>query len=203
MKQLPIEVFSQWVTNGKDEGMEKNHALAVADMLAYATKDLNNYQCIDAGCGNGWVVRQLAQQPSCQTAIGVDGSAQMIEKAQRMHTSGTYVCADLMSWSPQEAVDLVHSMEVFYYMEDPKKLIAQIYQQWLKPKGRLIVGVDFYTENTTSHTWPEDCGISIMHLFSEKEWVSFFKSSGFKEVHSWRIGAQADWAGTLAITGVR
>ena len=203
MKQLPIDVFSTWATNGKDEGMEKNHSLAVSEMLAFATQNLEDYSCIDAGCGNGWVVRQLAQQHRCQHAIGVDGSAPMIEKAKRLHPMGTYFCGNLMEWQPQEPVDLVHSMEVFYYMEDPKALVEKVFQTWLKPNGRLIIGIDFYQENTVSHTWPEDCGISIMQLFSQKQWQSFFEQAGFREVSSWRVGETTDWAGTLVLTGIK
>jgi len=49
----PINVFSNWVRSGKDEGMEKNHSSSVENMLEFATKELNNYSFIDAGCGNG------------------------------------------------------------------------------------------------------------------------------------------------------
>ncbi|MGB0376943.1 MAG: class I SAM-dependent methyltransferase [Flavobacteriaceae bacterium] len=203
MKKLPVEVFSTWATNGRDEGMEKNHSLAVGEMLTFATAQLENYRCIDAGCGNGWVVRQLDQQESCQQAIGVDGSETMIQKAQRLHPTGTYYCSDLMEWQPQSPVDLVHSMEVFYYMPDPQALISHIYHHWLNEGGRLIIGLDFYQENPTSHSWPEDCGISIMQLFSEEQWKSFFQTAGFHKLQTWRVGAAGDWAGTLVVTGVK
>ena len=31
--KTPIEVFSEWVDIGKDEGMEKNHYLPVMEMI--------------------------------------------------------------------------------------------------------------------------------------------------------------------------
>ena len=43
----PINVFSNWVRSGKDEGMEKNHSSSVENMLEFATKELNNYSFID------------------------------------------------------------------------------------------------------------------------------------------------------------
>ena len=110
-------------------------------------------------------------------------------------------CADIMSWTPQKKVDLVHSMEVFYYLEDPKKLIDNIYINWLNQDGRLIIGLDFYKENKTSHDWSESCGIKNMKLLSEKEWLKFFKNSGFRSVKTWKCGAKKDWEGTLIITG--
>ena len=113
----PINVFSNWVRSGKDEGMEKNHSSSVENMLEFATKELNNYSFIDAGCGNGWVVRSISKDPACEFAVGVDGSANMIEKAKRLDTKSNYYCTDLMDWEPNHKVNLVHSMEVFYYFE--------------------------------------------------------------------------------------
>ena len=36
---------------------------------------------------------------------------------------------------PKEKVDIVHSMEVFYYFEKPEILISRIYEKWLKNGG--------------------------------------------------------------------
>ena len=108
-----------------------------------------------------------------------------------------------MTWRPQEKVNIVHSMEVIYYVEDPKKLINDIFDFWLKPNGRLIIGIDFYFENKFSHSWPESCGIKDMKLFSEKDWMNFFKSAGYNDIKSWRYGEKEDWKGTLIITGIK
>ena len=197
----PINIFSNWAKSGKDEGMEKTHSSSVENMMAFATKDLNNYSFIDAGCGNGWVVRNMSNDPSCKRAIGVDGSYDMIEKARRLDTKSDYFCTDLMDWEPYQKVDLVHSMEVFYYFEKPDLLIQHIYNTWIKSGGRLIMGIDFYKENIPSHSWLEDCRISIMKLFSEKDWVKFFQNAGFIDIKSWRHGEKEDWAGTLIIMG--
>ena len=199
----PINVFSNWVRSGKDEGMEKTHSSSVENMIELATKELNNYSFIDAGCGNGWVVRRFSKDPACEFAIGVDGSANMIEKAKRLDTKSNYYCTDLMDWKPDQKVNLVHSMEVFYYFESPGLLIQHIYNNWIKSGGRLIMGIDFYKENIPSHSWQEDCSISIMKMFSEKEWRMFFKNAGFIDIKSWRHGKKDEWEGTLIVTGIR
>ena len=136
--ESPIKVFSNWVISGKDEGMEKGHSPAVKNMLEYSTKKLTDYSFIDAGCGNGWVVRNIGSDPKCNKAIGVDGSSNMIEKAQKLDVKNEYHCSELMSWRPNKKVDIVHSMEVFYYFENPDKLIKHIYNDWLIKGGRLI-----------------------------------------------------------------
>ena len=188
--------------SGKDEGMEKHHNKSVMSMIDFACNGLPEYSFIDAGCGNGWVVRHISKDAKCNNAIGVDGSSNMINKAKRLDDKNKYFCEDLLKWIPQSKVDIVLSMEVFYYFENPGLLIEHINNNWIKSGGRLIMGVDYYQENISSHSWQKDCGISIMKLHSEKEWKVFFENAGLKDVKSWRNGQDEDWGGTLIVTGV-
>ena len=203
MKRNAIEVFGEWADLDKDFGMEKNHKDSVINMINYSTKNLNHFTFIDAGCGNGWVIRKVSENVECEEAIGVDGSKKMISKAKNILPRYEYHCADLMTWKPDKKVNIVHSMEVLYYVENPKKLINNIFNFWLKPNGRLIIGIDFYFENKISHSWPESCGIKDMKLFSEKDWINFFKSAGYNDIKSWRYGEKEDWKGTLIVTGIK
>ena len=60
------EIFSQWVLNGKDEGMEKNHSNAVNVMLdELAGSQASPFSIIDAGCGNGWTIREIINYSKC------------------------------------------------------------------------------------------------------------------------------------------
>ena len=200
----PIDVFTDWANDGRDENMAKGHANSVQAMLDFALKNqTDSFAFIDAGCGNGWVVRMMAQHSLCQSAIGVDGSQSMIEKARSIDSKNHYHCNDLIDWIPEEKVDLVHSIEVFYYVEDPIGLIKHARDNWLNPGGRLIMGVDYYTENTVSESWNIDCGISIMTRLSESEWVDGFNQAGFHDVQSWREVEKEGWAGTLVVTGIK
>ena len=110
---------------------------------------------------------------------------------------------DFINLILKNKIDLVHSMEVFYYFKNPKKLIKHIYSSWLKKNSRLIIGIDYYYENKISHSWPNECGISIMSLFSEKKWKNFFFEVGFKEIKTWKVGETKKWSGTLVITGIK
>lgn len=196
-------MFSEWAAIGRDERMAKGHEVAVKNMLDYALRGLDNYSFIDAGCGNGWVVRLVKANKGCVVAAGVDGAQMMIEKALSIDPTGAYYHADLGNWAPNRKVDVVHSMEVVYYLYDPKGFVANVHKNWLKENGRLIVGLDFYKENTVSHSWPEDCGVSIMQLLPEATWIGFFKDAGFSNVQSWRVDVKENWAGTLVITAVK
>ena len=203
MKRIPTTVFSEWAAIGRDERMAKGHEVAVKNMLDYALRGLDNYSFIDAGCGNGWVVRLVKANKGCVVAAGVDGAQMMIEKALSIDPTGAYYHADLGNWAPNRKVDVVHSMEVVYYLYDPKGFVANVHKNWLKENGRLIVGLDFYKENTVSLSWPEDCGVSIMQLLPEATWIGFFKDAGFSNVQSWRVDVKENWAGTLVITAVK
>ena len=200
-KRTPTVVFGEWAERGRDEGMAKGHQQAVDHMLEVALNNRKSFSFLDAGCGNGWVVRQVAKHPQCVSASGVDGAQQMIDKAKTYDSKNHYSYADLDTWKPNSAVDIVHSMEVVYYLKDPSAFLENVYNSWLSDGGVLIVGLDFYKENTVSHSWPEDCGVSIMHLFSEKHWIELFQKAGFKEVESTRFGIKENWSGTLILRG--
>jgi len=197
----PIDVFNSWVLNGKDEGMEKNHSIAVDSMIQMLIgKSNKQFSFIDAGCGNGWAIRKVNLYDLCSYSVGVDGSKNMINKAKKVDPIGNYICSDLMEWKPKEKVDYVHSMEVLYYFENPSKLLKHIYDFWLKKDGTLIVGIDFYKENIISHSWPESLN-TTMTLLSKKEWSKCFTQSGFSNVELSQINSSNDFEGTLVIKG--
>ena len=200
-RRTPTVVFGEWAERGRDEGMAKGHQQAVDHMLEIALNNRKSFSFLDAGCGNGWVVRQVAKHPQCVSASGVDGAKQMIDKAQTYDSKNHYTCANLDNWKPNSAVDIVHSMEVVYYLKDPSAFLENVYNSWVSEGGVLIVGLDFYKENTVSHSWPKDCGVSIMHLFSEKHWIELIRKAGFKKVKSTRFGVKENWSGTLILRG--
>jgi 2-polyprenyl-3-methyl-5-hydroxy-6-metoxy-1,4-benzoquinol methylase len=202
--RIATEVFSEWAEKGKDIGMEKGHASAVEDMINFAIQDRinleRNFSFLDLGCGNGWVVRRVETDPLCVRAVGIDGAKQMIEKATQGDSKSEYLHKNIDTYSSPDKFDLIHSMEVLYYLEDPALTIKKIADSWLNKEGRLIAGVDLYFENTESHSWEEKVGTKMMML-KEAEWIEIFSSAGLKDVKSWRSNQNQDWAGTLVLTG--
>ena len=188
MKKQPIEVFSDWVTSGKDDGMEKNHLESVTKMLDFSLKNFKNFSFIDAGCGTGWVVRMVSKMNLCVNACGIDGSRKMIEKAKRLDINNQYFCSNLLTWKPKFKKDLVHSMEVLYYFENPSIVLKNFFDNWLTERGRLIIGIDFYKENLSCHDWPDKTNVSIMKLLTITDWIRMFEDCGFKNIKSWRVG---------------
>ena len=195
------EVFGEWAVKGKDKGMEKSHALPVGAMLDFILPKKNKFTFLDLGCGNGWVVRKVAKNPLCSRAVGIDGAEKMISNAKSLSKDSTeYILADIDTFQSVEKYDIIHSMEVLYYLDNPKEVIKKISEDWLKDNGRLIIGIDHYYENLESHSWQEKVGTRML-LLKEEEWLDMFKEAGLKQIESWRANKTSEWEGTLVITG--
>ena len=202
--QKATDVFGEWAEKGKDIGMEKGHATAVDEMVNFALRERKkigkNFSFLDLGCGNGWVVRNVSNDSLCNRAVGIDGAKQMIANAELRGGGAEYIFANINSFSSPEKYDVIHSMEVLYYLEDPSNIVRKISESWLNDDGRLIVGLDHYYENKDSHSWEEDLGTPMLML-KAKEWVRIFEMAGLERVESWYANKRADWPGTLVITG--
>ena len=199
MTRKATDIFSEWASIGRDEGMQNNHWKAVKNMFQTLNKEQSKpFSFIDAGCGNGWAVREMLKNPLCLNAVGVDGAIEMIERAKKTDPNGNYIYKDLMEWEPKTLVDIVHSMEVIYYFNDPKKLILHMKDKWLKPNGKLIMGLDFYKENSDCHDWPKQLETQ-MTLLSINQWVGLLKNCGLKDVISYQTNTNDSFEGTLVL----
>ena len=124
----------------------------------------------------------------------------MIANAIKRGDGEEYILANIDEHEPTQKYDLIHSMEVLYYLENPVATLKKIANSWLNEGGRLIVGIDLYHENSDSHSWEDKVGTRML-MFKETEWVNFFRQAGFNDVTSWRANQSKDWAGTLVLTG--
>jgi trans-aconitate methyltransferase len=124
----------------------------------------------------------------------------MIANAKARGNKEDYILANIHDYEPQKKFDLIHSMEVLYYLEDPESILKKISNSWLAKEGRLIAGIDLYYENRDSHSWEEKVGTKMLML-QQAEWIEMFESAGFSNVESWRANQTEGWAGTLVLTG--
>ena len=144
-------------------------------------------------------VREIAENKMTDlNAANIDGAIKMIERAKETDPNGNYVYKDLMEWEPKTFVDMIHSMEVIYYFNDPKKLILHMKDKWLKPNGKLIMGLDFYKENSDCHDWPKQLDTQ-MTLLSINQWVELLKNCGLKDVISYKTNTNDSFEGTLVL----
>ena len=199
-----IDVFNEWARDGKDVGMESGHSAAVYEMIDFAMKEKlqigERFSFLDLGCGNGWVPRAVMKNNLCKYAVGIDGAEEMIIKARSHGGDIEFIHKNLEDYNPEIKFDLIHSMEVLYYLADPLIILKKVKNNWLADGGRFIVGLDHYYENEASHSWQKKIGTSMLML-QEAEWLGLFRDSGFQNIESWRANSSKDWKGTLVITG--
>jgi trans-aconitate methyltransferase len=201
MQNIATELFSKWAKNGKDKGMAEAHRSAVNQILDKTIgQKTSNFNFIDAGCGNGWVVRKVRNMPYCSSALGVDGATAMIQNAKSSDPNGEYYLEDLLSWSPKNKTEFIFSMEVFYYFKYPETLTKHIVDNWLVLGGMLAIGLDHYIGNPDSYSWSDDLNVH-MTLRDENEWLQIFKDAGLTNCKSFKVNDSSSFAGTLAICG--
>ncbi len=201
------KTFDQWAQNGKAEVMEIEHGKNVLEFLK-TVQFKEQFTFLDVGCGNGWVVRKIANEKNCKKVIGIDKSKKMIIQSKKMKTDGKeeYIHTDIESMKDKIKFDFVFSMESLYYVDSIEIALKKIYKI-LKPGGNFFCGTDFYIENKATTRWADIMKIQ-MHLHSEKEWVQFFRKTGFrvKTRHVKDLKNKKKWKreyGTLFIIGTK
>lgn len=196
-----INLFNNWVDLGKDDGMVINHRPSVDYMISLIppSKINKQFSFIDIGCGNGWVVKQVASMGKCSCAVGIDGAVNMIKKARLKDQQSDYLQLDINNLdSYKKQFDIVFSMEVLYYLRNPKNTLSHIYSHLLNDEGCCIIGIDHYLENKPSLTWEKQLNVPLC-TYSISEWTKIFISVGFKNVNFFQFGKTEKWAGTLIL----
>jgi len=191
MNEKTKELFDSWALEGRDTEMEKGHRYAAREALRLVTIN-SNATILDLGCGNGFVTRALAKRLPDATVLGVDMSDEMIHVARDLTDDDMLNCAfycgtilDEMFDDEDQRFDLIFGMESIYYMVPVEGHIHRL-SSLLSPAGQMLLVLDYYTENKTSHEWPEKYGVE-MELHSGDEYVAMFERAGLVEVTQGRV----------------
>ena len=201
------KTFDKWAQNGRAELMEIEHGGNVLKFLQTISFD-KPFTFLDVGCGNGWVVRQIAKEKNCKKATGIDKSKKMILEAIKKTSmkNEEFIHTDIESLKYRGKFDFIFSMESLYYTDSIEIALEKIFKI-LKPGGQFFCGTDFYTDNKDTARWASIMKIQ-MHLHSKKEWKKFFQNTGFmvKTKHIKDLKNTKKWKrefGTLFITGTK
>jgi cyclopropane fatty-acyl-phospholipid synthase-like methyltransferase len=183
-------LFDDWARSGRAEGMEREHTPAAR--RAFDRLQLPpDGSYLDIGCGNGYTVRWAAAAAPRGQAVGLDLSAEMIERARALSTGlprARFEAGDFTTMAiPGAPFDAIFSMEVFYYLDDLPAALRRV-RELLKPGGRFACVVDYYRENEASHGWPADLGVS-MTLLDAPGWAHAFRDAGLSQVEQERLRA--------------
>ncbi|MXX20864.1 MAG: class I SAM-dependent methyltransferase [Cenarchaeum sp. SB0667_bin_13] len=200
------KIFDRFVVSGREKTMTAGHQYSIYSILKIIPFD-KPFSFLDVGCGSGWLVRHIADNPYCTRAVGIDKSSLMIQSAKKRqkHPHEEYYVMSLDEWE-SGPFDLVFSMESLYYAESVPDSISKIYSM-LSVGGRFACGTDYYVENPDTIHWADDMPIT-MHLYSESEWTGMFTESGFDVFYgrSRQSDSPIRWKreqGTLFIIGTK
>lgn len=83
---------------------------------------------VDLGCGPGHLTAVLRARWPEATVVGVDSSAEMIERARAdgADPRASYELADVASWEPSGPVDLIVSNALFQWVPDRMSVMARL-----------------------------------------------------------------------------
>jgi len=212
IKHPVVSLYNSWAMDGRDVVMEVTHGAAFEEVWEHVVKEKlhpkRTFTAIDGGCGNGWATRKMAEHPLCESVVGVDAAAVMVDRAQALSSEDasaekvSFSVGDVAEWAPDEEVDMVNMCETLYLLEEPQAALNNIVPKWLKPGGLFVASLDCYWENKLSHAWEGDLGVP-MHCLSESEWEEMFVKAGLTNIKRWRSKQNGPWQGTLLITGER
>lgn len=107
------------------------------DLLARLDLDAPRLAC-DLGCGTGEHTRMLAARWPAARVVGVDASAQMLERARAAAPGIEWMQADLNAWAPPGAPDLIYSNAALHWLGDHDTLFPALFRA-LAPGGLLAV----------------------------------------------------------------
>ena len=157
--QLYHRFASFYETNMREElGYEGPEHLAVT--IEDVIGDRRGLSVLDLGCGTGLAGIRLNDRAA--HLVGVDLSAEMIEKARERGIYDRLEVAEIVDWlsRTQEPFDLIVACDTFIYFGDLSQVIAPA-SRLLKPDGLIVFSVEHGTRPPYQLT---DSGRYVHHI---------------------------------------
>jgi trans-aconitate 2-methyltransferase len=96
-----------------------------ADLLARVPSE-NPARVADLGCGPGNSTELLVKRWPQAKVEGVDSSPQMIDAAKTSGVAANFTLADLASWKPDAAYDVIFSNATYQWLPDHRALLPRL-----------------------------------------------------------------------------
>ncbi len=93
---------------------------------------------VDLGCGPGNITPLLRARWPTAAYVGVDRSAEMLERAAARHPDLRWIQADAAGWKPDGPVDVVYSNAALHWVDDHETVLPRLVGA-LSPGGALAV----------------------------------------------------------------
>ncbi len=154
-------------THGHHEAVLRSHEWRTAENSAgYLLPHLRpGLDLLDLGCGPGTITLDLAARVSPGRVLGIDSSAEVIEKARGLGTgratSAEFAVGDAYALGlPDASVDVVHAHQILQHLSEPVAAVVEA-ARVLRPDGILAVrdsdyaGFFWAPENSGLDRWLE------------------------------------------------
>lgn len=93
---------------------------------------------LDLGCGPGNSTQLLADRYPGALVLGLDSSPDMLSKARKRLPEADFQQADIASWAPEQAYDLVFANAVLQWLPGHRTLFPKVLS-WVSAGGALAV----------------------------------------------------------------
>lgn len=159
-----------------DVGMQGDHARrlyrVVADEVAKACRGIGSPRVLDLGCGTGALAETILDEISGCTLVGVDLSANMVERAAERLGGRAEVVAGDAECLPfhDSSFDAAYCNDSFHHYPDPE---LAAFQAWrvLHPGGTFVVG-DIWQPapaRAIMNAWMPHSAEGDVRIYSENE----------------------------------
>lgn len=117
----------------------------------------------DLGCGTGALTKIMAERWPGAAVVGIDDSADMLERATGETRNLRWLRHDIATWQPEAAPDLIYSNAALHWLPDHARLIPALVS-FLAPGGVLAVQMP--------RNFSEPSHQAIAHSVREGPWRS-------------------------------
>jgi ubiquinone/menaquinone biosynthesis C-methylase UbiE len=148
-------------THGHQESVLRSHTWRTAENSAgYLLPHLRTgLTLLDVGCGPGTITLDLARRIAPGSVLGIDASAEVIERAEAARVAAgvenaRFTTGDVYALELDDALfDVVHAHQVLQHLSDPVRALVEL-RRVLRPEGLLAARDSDYGAFTWSPESP-------------------------------------------------
>lgn len=100
--------------------------------------DVDPGSVFDLGCGPGNLTREIAERWPDARIVGIDSSAEMIERARSEHPDIEFERSEIETWTPEHEADVIFSNATLHWLDHHGRLFPRLFD-FLRPGGVLAV----------------------------------------------------------------
>ena len=172
------------------------------DDLLGMVKPVPGGRVVDLGCGSGELTAELHRHVHAVETLGIDRSANMLEKAGAHAGNGVrFEQGNLAQWTATEPVDVVFANASLQWAPDHPALIERLRDQ-LTPQGQLAVQVPAnfaHPTHTVADRIGQEFGMDPVARFeailTPEAYAGLLDTLGFDEINARTPGLRAPPAG--------